>query len=109
VEYTTTLGAVTDLQGERSWTSQSLVWRVRSGWRRAASLAWNATLARRMSGNPLLRISIHPVDLAHPAIWRQIRALIASALGDREPMTYHHWIAQQRAASQPSTPNFQPS
>jgi uncharacterized protein len=106
VEYTTTLGTVIDLKSERSWKSQSLVWSVRSGWRRVASRVWNATLFRRLRANPLLRISIHPVDLGHPAIWQQIRTLIARALADREPMTYHAWITRQRA-SQLSTLNSQ--
>jgi len=52
VEYTTTLGAVIDLKSERRWNSQSLVWSVRSGWRRAVSFAWNATLIRWLRGNP---------------------------------------------------------
>jgi predicted deacetylase len=109
VEYTTTLGTVLDLKSDRAWQSQSLVWSVRSGWRRVASLVWNATLFRRLRGNPLLRISIHPVDLAHAPIWKQIRALITSALRTRGPTTYHDWIARQRALPQPSTCNFQPS
>ena len=108
VEYTTTLGAVSDLQTGRSWRSQSLVWSVRSGWRRGVSRAWNATLFRRLRRNPLLRVSIHPVDLDHPAIWEQIRHLVASAIADRAPMTYHAWIANQRA-SQRSTLNSQPA
>lgn len=98
VEYTTTLGAVTDLQNDRTWNSQSLVWSVRGGWRRALSLMWNASLFRRLRANPLMRISIHPVDLEHAAIWRQITGLVARALHDRAPMTYHVWIAQQRAS-----------
>lgn len=97
VEYTTTLGAVTDLQGGHVWRSQSLVWSVRSGWRRAVSRGWNATLFQRLRANPLLRISIHPVDLDHPAIWQQIRTLTARALADRAPMTYDAWVSQQRS------------
>lgn len=96
VEYTTTLGSVIDLQEMRTFHSQSLVWSVRSAWRRAASLMWNATLFRRLRDHSLLRVSIHPVDLAHTAVWRQIRTLLAHALRDREPMTYHAWIAGQR-------------
>lgn len=96
VEYTTTLGSVIDLQRGRTWRSQSLVWSVRSGWRRVVSRGWNATLFRRLSDNPLLRISIHPVDLEHPAIWRQIRVLVTRALADREPMTYAAWVMHQQ-------------
>ena len=96
--YTTRLGSVTDLQSGRVFQSQSLVWSVRSAGRRQASLAWNAVLFRRLAANPLLRISIHPVDLRHPKIWKQIRELIARALADREPLTYHAWLTRQRAA-----------
>ncbi len=108
VEYTTTLGAVLDLKTRQSWNSQSLVWSVRSGWRRTASLGWNAMLFRRLHRNPLMRISVHPVDLEHATIWEQIRALITRALADREPMTYDAWIASERA-SQLSTLNSQHS
>ena len=90
--YTTRLGSVVDLQSGRVFKSQSLVWSVRSAWRRQASRAWNAVLFRRLAANPLLRISIHPVDLRHPQIWRQIRGLITRALADREQLTYHDWL-----------------
>ena len=95
--YTTRLGSVVDLQGGRVFKSQSLVWSVRSAWRRQMSRAWNGLLFRALAANPLLRISIHPVDLRHPQIWRQIRALVTRALADREPLTYHAWLTRQRA------------
>lgn len=95
--YTTRLGSVVDLQSGRVIPSQSLVWSVRSGWRRQVSRAWNTLLSRRLAANPLLRISIHPVDLRHPQIWRQIRALVIRALADREPLTYHAWLTRERA------------
>jgi hypothetical protein len=53
-------------------------------------------LFQRLKTNPLLRISIHPVDLHHAAIWRQIEQLIARALEDRVALTYHAWLAAQR-------------
>jgi len=98
IDYTTRLGSVLDLQTSRTYASQSLVWSVRSGWRRWTSLRWNAFLHARLATNPLLRISIHPVDRQHASIWQQIRELTARALADREPLTYHAWLAQQRAA-----------
>jgi len=98
VDYTTRLGSVTDFRSGGVWRSQSCVWSVRSAWRRVISRGWNAQLFRKLHTNPLLRISIHPVDVDHAAIWKQIRTLITRALEDREPMTYHAWIAAQRAA-----------
>ncbi len=96
-EYTTRLGSVVDLKSGRVFKSQSLVWSVRSVWRRRVSRAWNVALFRALAANPLLRISIHPVDLRHPQIWRQIRGLVTRALADREPLTYHAWLTRERA------------
>ena len=86
--YTTTLRTVRDFAAGQTFTSQSLVYSVRSGWRRTMSLAWNRSLFRRLTNNPLLRLGIHPPDIAYGAIWRQIRAFIDEALRTREPMTY---------------------
>ena len=97
--YTTRLSSVLDLRSGRVFPSQSLVWSVRSAWRRQVSLAWNSLLFRRLAANPLLRISIHPVDLAHAKIWQQIRELLTRALADREALTYLAWLTRQRAAS----------
>jgi predicted deacetylase len=97
-EYTTRLGSVLDLRHARLHLSQSLVWSVRSAWRRKLSLAWNALLFRRLAANSLLRISIHPVDAKHRAIWAQITSLIAWALSDRPPLTYQNWLTQNRTS-----------
>ncbi len=90
--YTTRLGSVIELQSGRFAKSQSLVYSVRAGWRRACSLLWNRLLFRRLRHNPLLRVGIHPPDYQFPAVWRQIRALIAQGLHDREPITYADWV-----------------
>ncbi len=96
IEYTTRLGSVVDLQKSRAYRSQSLVWSVRSLWRRVTSLAWNALLFRLLAHHGLMRLSIHPVDFHHPAVRRQIRSLIARAIAVREPLTYAAWIESQR-------------
>jgi uncharacterized protein len=92
IQYTTRLGSVLNMRNERVHKSQSLVWSVRTGWRRALSLAWNALLFRRLAASSLLRISIHPIDVRHPAIWRQITALVNRALVDRRPLSYQDWF-----------------
>lgn len=96
IQYTTRLRHVRDLQSGRTHESQSLVWSSRSGWRRAASLLWNRTLFRRLPDNPLLRIAIHPDDVRHPKIWRQIRHCVSQGLASRLAFTYERWIARQR-------------
>jgi predicted deacetylase len=95
-EYTTRLREVIDLRTGQETSSQTLVWSVRSGWRRGVSVLWNGTLFRLLRSNPLLRISIHPVDLQHRAIWAQIRKLVRRALADRAPFTYERWITRER-------------
>ncbi|HEY3662702.1 MAG TPA: polysaccharide deacetylase family protein [Chthoniobacterales bacterium] len=99
MSYTTTLRTVRDFALKRTVLSQSLVYSVRSGWRRTMSLAWNRSLSRRLASNPLLRLGIHPPDLDHPAIWGQITALIDEVLRDRQPMTYADWLTEPAMTS----------
>jgi predicted deacetylase len=86
--YTTTLRTVRDFNRDRAIPSQSLVYSVRSGLRRISSLAWNRSLFRRLTSNPLLRLGIHPPDIDRRAIWKQIGELVSEALLDRKAMTY---------------------
>lgn len=90
--YTTTLRRVRDFVARQEVASQSLVYSVRSSWRRGVSLGWNRWLFSRLTNTALLRLSLHPPDLAHPEIWRQIGQLIQKALTDREPTTYRQWL-----------------
>jgi hypothetical protein len=94
--YTTRLKSLSDLATGRLHYSQSLCWSVRAPWRRAVSLGWNRMLFQALRPNPLLRISIHPPDIAHPAIWRQILNFTARALEDREPISYQDFIGRSR-------------
>src|SRR6266516_1948236 len=96
LEYTTRLRTVRDFRSGEEFPVRSIVYSVRSSWRRAISRAWNATLFRLLKSSPLLRISIHPSDYSHPAIWRQIVDLIDAAIGSRTATTYQDWIAEQR-------------
>ena len=96
MEYTTRLTHVHDLRGGESYRARSLVYSVRSGWRRQASLAWNSVLARRLADAPLARVSLHPPDRDHSEIWRQALRLIDCLLEDRTATTYRDWIAEKR-------------
>lgn len=97
--YTTRIGEVIDVRTGRRHGSRSLVWSVRAGWRRLASLAWNRGLMTSASRGPLLRIGIHPPDWDHAAIRRQILAGVRAALAGRKAMTYDGWTARWRAAT----------
>lgn len=98
MEYTTRLGSVRDLRVCENFSARSLVYSVQTGWRRAISRVWNAGLYYLVQHDPLIRLSIHPGDYAHPAIWNQIRRLVERLAQVRTPMTYQGWIGERRAA-----------
>jgi len=97
MEYTTRLRTVSDLRSGREFAARSIVYSIRNRWRSAVSRAWNAALFRVLRSNSLLRMSIHPPDCSHPAIWRQIVNLIDATIGSRTATTYQDWIAEQRS------------
>jgi predicted deacetylase len=96
IEYTTRLHTVHDLRSGSDFAARSIVYSVQNNWRRGVSRICNATLFRYLEGGHLLRISIHPPDYSHPAIWRQITALIEKSMRSRTATTYQDWIAEQR-------------
>ncbi|MDQ2659874.1 MAG: polysaccharide deacetylase family protein [Verrucomicrobiota bacterium] len=97
MEYTTRLTNVLDLRTRAVFPARSLVYSVRNGWRRQASLGWNATLARAQASHPLIRLGLHPPDLAQSQIWQQIVRLTKKLTQTHTPTTYQDWIADQRA------------
>lgn len=94
-QYTTRLTEVEDFRAGETIPARSMVYSCRNAWRRAASLAWNGALARRLRPSPLARLSLHPPDLAHPTVWRQVRDIVRDALCDRAPLTYADWLRRR--------------
>jgi len=97
--YTTRLHGVVNLQDKphRFFPSQSMVYSVRSAWRRAASLAWNEALLIYATQRkwPLLRIGFHPVDWKYNAIKAHLLSSVQRSLQTRTPFTYQEWLAQR--------------
>jgi predicted deacetylase len=96
LEYTTRLTGVRDLRSGEDFAARTLVYSVRSGWRRMMSLGWNNLLAQRLAEAPLARVSLHPPDLDHPEIWQQVLRLTDGLLENRNATTYRDWIAEKR-------------
>ena len=92
IAYTTRLGGVFDYTRDVEHASQSLVWSTRSGLRRLMSRLWNAHLFGRLETCPLLRIGVHPPDVQHRAVWRQIKTLTVRALETRTAVTYAGYL-----------------
>jgi hypothetical protein len=40
-----------------------------------------------------MRIAVHPVDIAHPAIFAQIQRMLAVSAVRRKATTYEKWIS----------------
>jgi predicted deacetylase len=90
--YTTRLSRVQSLGRSGEVRSRSLVWSTRAEWRAWTSLAWNRCLAITTARTRLVRIGIHPSDLRHAAVWRQIRRLVTAARRGRECMSYEKFV-----------------
>ena len=93
--YTTRLGGVLDLRSDRWTASQSLVYSVRSAWRRAVSLRWNSWLAVRLRENPLARLGLHPPDWDYDSIRAQALKLARAAAVDRKVIRYREWVGMK--------------
>jgi predicted deacetylase len=96
LEYTTRLASIRDLRSGEKFPARSLVYSVRNGWRRTASLAWNSALLRLAQNWPLVRVSLHPPDRVYPRVWQQITDSLIRMQSTRTPITYQDWIADQR-------------
>jgi predicted deacetylase len=96
MEYTTRLRTVRDFRSGNLFPTRTLVYSVANAWRRAVSRTWNATLFRFVKSTPLIRLSIHPSDYSHPAVWKQITAVIDASIESRTATTYQEWLAEQR-------------
>lgn len=86
-KYTTTLRRFHLLTKGDALYAPSLVYTVRNAWRRRMSRILSDLAYRSLRHNPLLRLSLHPVDAAYPDIVRHAQHIIATALQARQPMT----------------------
>ena len=90
--YTTRLGGVLDLRSGERTDSQSLVYSVRSAWRRGCSLLWNSWLNARLRRNPLVRLGLHPPDWRHEKIKAHALRLARENAASRRVIRYRDWV-----------------
>jgi hypothetical protein len=96
MEYTTRLTSVLDLRTGDRFRSRSMVYSVRSAWRRRVSRGWNRGLFFVQTHRPLVRLAVHPPDASYPNIWGQILGITDQLLETRAPTTYRDWVAERR-------------
>ncbi len=95
--YTSTRREIILLPSRTRLTAPSLVWSVRSAWRRRLSALLNERLLRHVLAHParypLLRLGLHPVDAAHPeAVHFWQHALREALRHGRVPLTKGQWV-----------------
>ncbi|MBV8351048.1 MAG: polysaccharide deacetylase family protein [Verrucomicrobia bacterium] len=90
--YTTRLSRFQSFRSAGDVRSRSLVWSTRAEWRAWTSLAWNRCLAIATARTRLIRIGIHPSDLGHAAVWRQVKQLVAAAMPGRDCVSYEKFL-----------------
>jgi len=95
-DYTTRIGEVIDFAEGHRYQARSMVYSVRSAWRRGVSLLWNEALFHALGKSPLLRIGLHPPDWEHEAIRRHALACIEAAARDRQVTSYGEWVRRKR-------------
>ena len=93
--YTTRVDSVIDCRETSRYPARSMVYSVRTAWRRGVSLLWNEALFHRLKNAPLLRIGLHPPDWEHEAIRRHALARVGRAARERRVTTYGRWVAEQ--------------
>lgn len=91
--YTTTHRGMYRLPDWQLTPSPPLVYSVRSGWRRMLSYPVNHGLLAVSKQNPVLRLSLHPVDARFESVMKQWLNLVERSLETRQPMTKADWIA----------------
>lgn len=95
-EYTCTLRRIHLLAPARSVACQPQVYSHASAWRRMASIAWNDALAASRSQAELMRLELHPGDIAHADLCRSWQRIAAQALRSRRACTLHALVGTLR-------------
>jgi predicted deacetylase len=75
--------------------SRSLCYSARARWRQVASLAWNSVLWHATRNHRIVRLSLHPGDLAVTSFRSHISAIISQAALQFESTTYRDLVADE--------------
>lgn len=82
-DWTSDHRALYDLGRDARVAAPVLTASPRSAWRRGTSRLWLAAMLRATRGVPVLRVGLHPADVAHPALMHTWRAVLRTLLAER--------------------------
>jgi uncharacterized protein len=92
--YTTSLQHIELLQEGRSLYAPTLVASSRSAWRRVVSGWWLGFWSRMNRNTDILRVALHPIDLAYPRMEERMAAFIAQAMKSRRVVSYRDLVQE---------------
>jgi uncharacterized protein len=86
-EYTTSLGSVTHIPGDRKWSVPCLGLSARSALRRGLSGLWIKWRLAQLANAPVVRVALHPLDAHYDSTRALCDVLLEHVLRDRQPVT----------------------
>jgi predicted deacetylase len=81
-----------ELATGRRVAAPSLVYSVRSAWRRAVSRRWNAARLDGLRAAPHVRVALHPADSEHASVLADWQRLLARLAGTRRAVLETRWL-----------------
>jgi hypothetical protein len=72
--------------GRRLLRSPVVSWASRTPWRLRTSIWWSRAATTLLAPLEVVRVGIHPFDVDHPRLEREIERTIGAFLRDRRPM-----------------------
>ena len=97
LHWTSTHGAIESLADARRIAAPAVSASARSAWRRWTSRRWLALAKTALRNEPLVRIALHPADVADAALVDAWRTLIRALLADRVALTKSDALARAMA------------
>ncbi len=97
LRWTSTHGAIESLIDARRIAAPAISASARSPWRRWTSRRWLALADTALRAEPLVRVALHPADVADAALMDAWRTLIRALLAERIALTKSDALARATA------------
>ncbi len=104
LRWTSTHGAIESLADARRIAAPAISASARSAWRRWSSRRWLALANTALRAEPLVRVALHPADVADAALIDAWRTLIRALLAERIALTKSDALARAVAPVAATSP-----
>lgn len=104
LRWTSTHGAIEALADARRIRAPAISASARSAWRRWTSRRWLSLANAALRGEPLVRVALHPADVADATLVDAWRALLGALLAERAALTKSEALARTLAPVTATSP-----